>query len=158
MFNNELWTSKPPISRWSAGRRWCEWCYRYRHRRYDYERYEYALGQRDACCHRAKPSISQCSQRMLPCRKDFEPVRHVRFGSLADITARWPHVRFAPDSGHSSAEVGCSRSARSRRCRHQCQLSAMSGLHCEIRSQHLSLYRHARWLSASTAKTRNDRR
>jgi hypothetical protein len=40
MFNNELWTSKPPISRWSAGRRWCEWCYRYRHRRYDYERYE----------------------------------------------------------------------------------------------------------------------
>ena len=40
MFNNKLWTSKPPISRWSAGRRWCEWCYRYRHRRYDYERYE----------------------------------------------------------------------------------------------------------------------
>src|SRR4029079_2701561 len=40
MFNNELWTSEPPISRWSAGRRWCEWCYRYRHRRYDYERYE----------------------------------------------------------------------------------------------------------------------
>jgi hypothetical protein len=26
-------------------------------------------------------AISQCSQRMLPCRKDFEPARHVRFGS-----------------------------------------------------------------------------
>src|SRR4029453_11685354 len=82
------------------------------HRRYDYERYEKALGQRDACCQRAKPSISQCSQRMLPCRKDFEPVRHVRFGSLADIKAWIRDVRFTPESGHSSERVGCPLSAR----------------------------------------------
>ena len=44
---------------------------------------------------------------MLPCRKDFEPVRHVRFGSLTDIVQRPRHVRFTPDSGHSSAQVGC---------------------------------------------------
>jgi hypothetical protein len=34
----------------------------------------------------------------------------VRFGSLADITA-WRHVRFTPDSGHSSVRVGCPKSA-----------------------------------------------
>jgi len=38
---------------------------------------------------------------------------HVRFGSLADITARSRHVRFTPDSGHSSVQVGCPKSARS---------------------------------------------
>ena len=37
-----------------------------------------------------------------------------RFGSLADITARSRHVRFTPDSGHSSLQVGCPLSARSR--------------------------------------------
>ena len=29
----------------------------------------------------------------------------VRFGSLADITARSSHVRFIPDSGHSSVHL-----------------------------------------------------
>ena len=43
-----------------------------------------------------------------------EPTRPpVRFGSLADITARSRHVRFTPDSGHSSAQVGCPLSANS---------------------------------------------
>ena len=32
---------------------------------------------------------------------------NVRFGSLADITARSRHVRFTFDSGHSSVQVGC---------------------------------------------------
>ena len=36
---------------------------------------------------------------------------NVRFGSLADITARSRHVRFTPDSGHSSAQVECPKSA-----------------------------------------------
>src|SRR5690349_14289942 len=36
---------------------------------------------------------------------------NVRFGSLADITARLCHVRFTPDNGHSSARVGCPKSA-----------------------------------------------
>jgi predicted transcriptional regulator len=35
----------------------------------------------------------------------------VRFGSVADITARLRHVRFTPDSGHSSVKVGCPQSA-----------------------------------------------
>ena len=35
------------------------------------------------------------------------------FGSLADITARSRHVRFTPDSGHSSVQVGCPKSATS---------------------------------------------
>jgi hypothetical protein len=34
--------------------------------------------------------------------------------SLADITARSSHVRFAPKSGHSSVRVGCPKSAISR--------------------------------------------
>ena len=38
---------------------------------------------------------------------------HVRFGSLADITARSRHVRFTPNSGHSSVRVGCPKSAKS---------------------------------------------
>jgi len=38
-------------------------------------------------------------------------VPRVRFGSLADITARSRHVRFTPDSGHSSVQVGCPKSA-----------------------------------------------
>ena len=41
------------------------------------------------------------------------PEYDVRFGSLADITARSRHVRFTPDSGHSSVQVGCPKSARS---------------------------------------------
>jgi hypothetical protein len=36
---------------------------------------------------------------------------NVRLGSLADITARSRHVRFTPDSGHSSVQVGCPKSA-----------------------------------------------
>ena len=40
--------------------------------------------------------------------------RNVGFGSLADITARSRHVRFAPDIGHSSVQVGCPKSAKSR--------------------------------------------
>ena len=32
---------------------------------------------------------------------------NVRFGSLADITARSRHVRFTPNSGHLSARAGC---------------------------------------------------
>ena len=33
-----------------------------------------------------------------PCRKDFEPVRHVRYGSLADIRALKRDVRFTPEA------------------------------------------------------------
>jgi hypothetical protein len=40
--------------------------------------------------------------------------RDVRFGSLADMTACSRHVRFTPDSGHSSVQVGCPLSANSR--------------------------------------------
>ena len=35
----------------------------------------------------------------------------VGLGSLADIAARARHVRLTPDSGHSSAGVGCPKSA-----------------------------------------------
>ena len=35
------------------------------------------------------------------------------FGSLADKTTRSRHVRFTPDSGHSSVRVGCLKSANS---------------------------------------------
>jgi hypothetical protein len=38
---------------------------------------------------------------------------YVRYGSVADITARSRHVRFTPDSGHSSMQVGCPKSATS---------------------------------------------
>jgi len=41
--------------------------------------------------------------------------RNVRFGSLADITVGSRHVRFTPDSGHSSVQVGGPKSAISRR-------------------------------------------
>jgi hypothetical protein len=37
----------------------------------------------------------------------------VRFGSLADITARSRHVRLTPDSGHSWVQGGCPKSANS---------------------------------------------
>ena len=37
----------------------------------------------------------------------------VRFGSLADITPRARHVRFTPDSGHSSDGLACPFSANS---------------------------------------------
>ena len=36
---------------------------------------------------------------------------NVRFGSLADITARSRHVRFTPNSGHSSVQLECPKSA-----------------------------------------------
>jgi hypothetical protein len=36
---------------------------------------------------------------------------NVGFGSLADIIQRQRHVRFTPDSGHSSVPVGCPKSA-----------------------------------------------
>ena len=40
--------------------------------------------------------------QLWPCpRRNFN---NVRFGSLADITARSCHVRFTPDSGHSSVQ------------------------------------------------------
>jgi hypothetical protein len=38
----------------------------------------------------------------------------VRYGSLADIVQRRRHVRFTPDSGHSSVQVGRPKSAISR--------------------------------------------
>ena len=34
-----------------------------------------------------------------------QPLPHVRFGSLADITSRLIHVRFTPKSGHSLARL-----------------------------------------------------
>src|SRR5262245_6290790 len=34
-------------------------------------------------------------------------VPDVRYGSLADITVSSRHVRFSPNSGHSSVHVGC---------------------------------------------------
>jgi len=40
---------------------------------------------------------------------------NVRYGSLADITARLRHVRFTLDSGHSSVQMGCPKSANSGR-------------------------------------------
>ena len=45
----------------------------------------------------------------------------VRFGSLADITARPRHVCFTPESRHSSVRVGCPKSAKSG---HRCATSA----------------------------------
>jgi hypothetical protein len=42
-----------------------------------------------------------------------EASRDVRFGSLADITARSRHVRFTPDSGHSSVQLECPTGANS---------------------------------------------
>src|SRR4026208_609467 len=50
---------------------------------------------------------------MLPCRKDFEPVRHVRFGSLADIKAWIRDVRFTPKSRLVHLRYRCPLSARS---------------------------------------------
>jgi len=38
---------------------------------------------------------------------------NVRYGSLTEITPRWRHVRFTPDSGHSTVQVGCPKSANS---------------------------------------------
>jgi hypothetical protein len=35
---------------------------------------------------------------------------NVRFGSLADILTSSRHVRFTPNSGHSSMQVGCPNS------------------------------------------------
>ena len=40
----------------------------------------------------------------------------VGYGSLADITAHSRHVRFTPDSGHSSVQVGCLLCATSGHC------------------------------------------
>jgi NAD(P)-dependent dehydrogenase (short-subunit alcohol dehydrogenase family) len=79
---------------------------------------------------RSKPSAgSTSSYPMLESRSWSDPlqgtspagladsrVRQVRFGSLDDITAGSRHVRFTPDSGHSSVQVGCSKSAISGHC------------------------------------------
>ena len=46
-------------------------------------------------------------------RSKEKQTMNVCFGSLADITACSRHVRFAPDSGHSSVQVGCPTSANS---------------------------------------------
>jgi hypothetical protein len=35
-----------------------------------------------------------------PAGRDEKGMQNVRFGSLADMTARSRHVRFTPDSGH----------------------------------------------------------
>ena len=35
---------------------------------------------------------------------------YVRYGSLADITARSRHIRFTPDSGHSAVQLECPKS------------------------------------------------
>jgi hypothetical protein len=40
---------------------------------------------------------------------------NVRYGSLADILTSSRHVRFTPDCGHSSVQVGCPKSAISGR-------------------------------------------
>jgi hypothetical protein len=39
---------------------------------------------------------------------------NVRFGSLADIAPLSRHVRFTPDSGHSSVRMGCPKGANRR--------------------------------------------
>jgi hypothetical protein len=60
------------------------------------------------------PSIGDSSIR-VSCglhKRDRWP--DVRFGSLADITARSRHVRFIPDSGHSLVHLECPKSAISR--------------------------------------------
>ena len=44
---------------------------------------------------------------------------NVRYGSLTEITPRWRHVRFTPDSGHSTVQVGCPKSANSGHMRQQ---------------------------------------
>jgi hypothetical protein len=41
---------------------------------------------------------------------------HVRFESLADITARQSYVRFTPKSGHQWIRVGCPLRAKSEHC------------------------------------------
>jgi len=43
---------------------------------------------------------------------------YVRFGSSADIASRPRHVRYSPQSGHSSARVARPLSARTRHSRH----------------------------------------
>jgi hypothetical protein len=46
--------------------------------------------------------ISICQKR-----NDFAQAWDVRFGSLADISQSSLHVRFTPESRHSSAPLGC---------------------------------------------------
>ena len=57
------------------------------------------------------PTIAERSDCRTP--RPAPAIVNVGFGSLADITARSRHVRFTPDSGHSSVQVGCPKSARS---------------------------------------------
>jgi hypothetical protein len=45
-----------------------------------------------------------------------ENMHHVRFGSLADISQRNRHVRFAPESGHVQCKSRCLLSANSGHC------------------------------------------
>ena len=66
----------------------------------------------------SEAAISQCSQRMLSCRKDFEPARHVRFGSLADIARLIQDVCFTLKSGHAHNRHGRPLSANNRRDDH----------------------------------------
>ena len=44
----------------------------------------------------------------------FAVLANFRFGSLADITARFGNVRFTPNSGHSSARFACPLCANNR--------------------------------------------
>ena len=65
-------------------------------------------------------------------------VADVRLGSLADIAARSRHVRFTPDSGHSSVQVGCPPGRFFPRlfclCKHSCKQS----VNLLIRGKHLA--------------------
>jgi hypothetical protein len=53
-----------------------------------------------------RPSVCARLSRQRLAAKGWHRPTNVRFGSLADITARSRRVRFTPDSGHSSVRVG----------------------------------------------------
>jgi hypothetical protein len=63
------------------------------------------------CIHRLALLDSPISLGLTPEVNLTGAASDVRFGSLADITARSRHVRFTSDSGHSSVQVGCPKSA-----------------------------------------------
>ena len=63
-------------------------------------------------CSRSRASwscrqLNRCDTETPPSHYPSSRPLNVRFGSLADITARSRHVRFTPDSGHSSASWPC---------------------------------------------------
>ena len=62
----------------------------------------------------------------------LEKFADVRFGSLADMTACQPDVRFTPNSGHCSDELECPLSAKSGHC-HQ------NGTACSMRVRYIAL-------------------